>query len=384
MKLKDFCDRSFLPIAHTRDRYTVFKDGRIIDKLMRQELKYILAEDGSKRFLIESVLGQHLLKHSVIVALAYKLSTIEPTHWEKLDVMFLDGDSSNLHPGNLIWKYPDEGIEDLLLEGFRNIPGYSEYLINEHGKVFDKKREQFVTEKTYESKTSYPSVFIRKDLRTYKKSTSLHRLLALAFIPYGVDVDEKDVNHKDGVKTNYTLTNLEWSSRKENCDHAYFTGLRDDNVPILIKDIFSGDIFEFYSDWDCCKHIGLKLGAARFRSKSQGQKVYDYGMLIGEKGKVQWKEITDCEAEVVKDTKNQALELTEVSTGKVTFYECIAHASKATKIAESSIRYWLKKYPADVPLHGYLIQKAKVEHLNKSFFDVIRMKKTPLIAGNPR
>lgn len=45
----------------------------------------------------------------------------------------------------------------------------------------------------------------------------IHRLVALHFLPQS---DLPEVNHKDFVKTNNAATNLEWSSRKGNQEHA--------------------------------------------------------------------------------------------------------------------------------------------------------------------
>jgi hypothetical protein len=56
----------------------------------------------------------------------------------------------------------------------------------------------------------------------------VHRLLAEAFIP---NPDNKpEVNHKDGVKTNCTIFNLEWSTYSENNQHAYDTELRNGSL----------------------------------------------------------------------------------------------------------------------------------------------------------
>lgn len=56
-----------------------------------------------------------------------------------------------------------------------------------------------------------------------RKSVFVHRLVALAFIP--PVPGKKEVNHKNGVKTDNSLDNLEWCSRSENMTHAYAAGL---------------------------------------------------------------------------------------------------------------------------------------------------------------
>lgn len=52
-----------------------------------------------------------------------------------------------------------------------------------------------------------------------------HRLIALTFLerPAGKDY----VNHKDGNKLNNHSGNLEWTTRQENEEHAYSTGLKN-------------------------------------------------------------------------------------------------------------------------------------------------------------
>lgn len=56
-----------------------------------------------------------------------------------------------------------------------------------------------------------------------KKQCYLHRLLAEHFIPNPLNLPQ--INHKDGIKTNCTLENLEWVTVQENVIHAYKNGL---------------------------------------------------------------------------------------------------------------------------------------------------------------
>ena len=54
----------------------------------------------------------------------------------------------------------------------------------------------------------------------------IHRLVAMHFLPQK-DEYSLTVNHKDGDKSNNTLSNLEWMTQSENNQHARETGLCD-------------------------------------------------------------------------------------------------------------------------------------------------------------
>jgi len=56
-----------------------------------------------------------------------------------------------------------------------------------------------------------------------KKSFTVHRLVAIAFIPN--PLNKITVNHIDGNRHNNHVSNLEWATYNENMQHAYDTGL---------------------------------------------------------------------------------------------------------------------------------------------------------------
>jgi hypothetical protein len=59
-----------------------------------------------------------------------------------------------------------------------------------------------------------------------KKSCSIHRLIALAFIPN--PLNKPHINHINGIRTDNKIENLEWCTRSENQLHAIKIGTKND------------------------------------------------------------------------------------------------------------------------------------------------------------
>lgn len=67
--------------------------------------------------------------------------------------------------------------------------------------------------------------YLRVALGSHRKFKTIvvHRIVAKAFI--NNPLSKGYVNHKDGCKTNNNVSNLEWATKHEDCQHAQDTGL---------------------------------------------------------------------------------------------------------------------------------------------------------------
>lgn len=68
----------------------------------------------------------------------------------------------------------------------------------------------------------YHFVPLRRD-GDIKSQQSIHRLVAKAFIPN--PLKRRYVNHKNGIKNDNRVSNLEWVTKSENALHAIANGL---------------------------------------------------------------------------------------------------------------------------------------------------------------
>jgi hypothetical protein len=123
------------------------------------------------------------------------------------------------------WR-PIVGFEGFYeVSNYGNIQSLDREINRENTGNFVKKGEaisQYVTPK------GYCRVQLQRD-GNYK-NFMVHRLVAEAFL----DNHKTEVNHKDGVKHNNRVSNLEWVTSSENLIHAYETGLKQPNIKYVV------------------------------------------------------------------------------------------------------------------------------------------------------
>lgn len=116
------------------------------------------------------------------------------------------------------------------------IKGYEgKYAITRNGKVISyKKRKNPVIgmqRKIILKPLNQRYVIFRLSSNNKVKHFTLHRLLAIAFIPN--PENKPEINHKNGIKTDNRIENLEWVSSSENAQHAIDTGLFKPNTKAM-------------------------------------------------------------------------------------------------------------------------------------------------------
>jgi len=101
------------------------------------------------------------------------------------------------------------------IEEWRAVVGFPRYEVSSLGRFRNKQTGRYL--KTHSTDNGYVQIGLLQNGK--QRPLSVHRVVALAFLgePIG---NRNEVNHKNKVRADNRLINLEWSTRSNNNKHA--------------------------------------------------------------------------------------------------------------------------------------------------------------------
>ena len=237
MSLTDVLDQYsdeeiWIDLPQYESRYEVSTFGQVYGKVSNKILTY---RSDINLYAYKGDVGTRFNRQDIIAGAFLGLDFTNPYHNR---VMFKDGDSKNVHVGNLYI----ENLEDLPDEEWKLITTWkgfsmpSWYYISSFGRIKSIARDvveykdgvKIVAKycgrmlKPFSDGDGYLAVEI-PDINGAYHMLYIHRAVAEYFLPAPNPGDE--VNHIDGIKSNNTVSNLEWCTHQDNMTHASKLGL---------------------------------------------------------------------------------------------------------------------------------------------------------------
>lgn len=331
---------------------TIDTQSRI--SISNSNLAKLASKDGYPRvFSVRYRDAIMFIREAVLINAVTKNLTLPTKYWFKLDVLYLDGDPNNVSPANLVWRYPDSGICLPELTGYRSIPGLSRYLINETGTVFSIPAQRTLS--TYVGKVGYSMVGMQPDVGG-RRVFPIHRLLALTYIPYEPTVDKLDVNHKNGIKLDNSLGNLEWATRAENCIHAYSTGLRNDNISVLVRDCQTDEVVEYFSLSEAAKRLNVNAETVNNRCKAGCKKVWPPGLQFKFKSdNTPWPRHINAQQDMNRSGLARELKVTGPDGAIIAEFASIASAARLVGVSRYVLSKMLENGSGSCNINGILV-----------------------------
>lgn len=317
-------------------KYLINNAGQVKD-IQGNDLPVHLDVDGQKVVNCIGFDGERNYRVIDLVAIQFKSIYIPEADFNKVIAFCIDGNKENTHASNVGYRFKGGKLECKKYPGYYYIPGYTYIVINEDGVGINHLKDKIIP--WYTSKPN-PA---KKTVGGYKFAgikfftgvrviTSRHRALCLVFKDYPDNVDKLVINHLDGIPGNDNLDNLEWATYTRNINHAFENNMRSDNIPVLVRNVLTGEVKEYYSIGECSKALGYK-GRTTINSRlynSKFSEVFQEGTQVKLKSDVRDWIIPSDPEQSVKDARERISVICQCcSTGKVTTHGSITDLFKS-------------------------------------------------------
>ena len=345
-------------------KFLINNDGQIKD-IKGNDIEIRRDDEGNKVVTCTSWDGTREYRVIDLVALQFKGLCIPQEDFDKVIAFTIDGNPENTHASNIGYRFQGGKLEFKSMPGFYYVPGMTSVAINYEGVPVNVKKLNRL--KLYTTKPGKNN--IKGGYRTFSaifspgRSISYlrHRALCLVFKEYPDNVDDVSVNHKNGIPGDDWLDNLEWATRRENNIHAYANNLKNQNDHVLVRNVLTDEVTDYYSLSECARALKLESHASvlyRIKASKFGQVFQDGTQIKLKSDPRDWIMPENPEEEIRKNLQRIPILVRDCRTLQVKEYDSVTDAAKGTGIYSGTIMYRIN-VGNESPLFGYQFKLAE-------------------------
>lgn len=208
---------------------------------------------------------------------------------------------------------------------------FQDYVVFSDGRVYSELQNRFLSGSV--NPDGYHNFRLkRRDGATL--TIGRHRLLAMAFIDCPGKFEDYVVNHKNLVKGDDRLENLEWVTEWDNFRHAGELNANPKFIPIQVRDYDTKEVKYYPCMIECARDIGLSKDQVQYRVGLKGDIIlFDRKQYRVSSADKPWNE----------DPASMAVLVRNVITGKVSAFEKMTDVASALDISPASVTTWIRR-----------------------------------------
>lgn len=297
-----------------------------------------------------------------LMVIHFKDLRIPKSLYNTIQGFTIDDNKENVQAKNIGYRFINGKLEVPAFPGFYYVPGFTVSAININGDIINSNNGKILKgyigncKSTKNAKGGYCAF---GSVGANGKATSLfrHRAMALVFLDYPNYCDRLVVNHRDGIPGNDWLDNLEWMTKGQNNIHAYENDLKNQNKHVLVRNVLTGEVTEYYSISECARQLGYPtdetIRQRLITNEFSNAKIHQDGMQVKFKDDTRdWyvpidpiKAIEEAQIKVSVKARS-CLDFT------VKIYATLTDAYKDTGVSSSTIKLRLDRRDY-TPIRGY-------------------------------